>query len=71
MTEHGIFEFVPESEASCVAGRIGEAGVRSKRVVKEFNTYKRDDVIQNTLAWLVVRLLVSKVAASVTLERPI
>ena len=68
ITEHGMFEFVPEFEVSCVAGRIGEAGVRSKRVVKEFNTYKRDDVIQNTLAWSVVHLLVSKVTASVTLE---
>ena len=61
MTEHGMFEFVPEFGVSCVAGRIGEAGVRSKRVVKEFNTYKRDDVIQNTLSWSVARLLASNV----------
>ena len=50
VTEHGMFEIVPESDVSCVAGRLREAGVRSRRVVKEFNTNKRDDVIQNTLS---------------------
>ena len=50
VTEHGMFEIVPESDESCVAGRLREASVRSRRVVKEFNTNKRDDVIQNTLS---------------------
>ena len=50
VTEHGMFEIVPESDESCLAGRLREAGVRTRRVVKEFNAYERDDVIQNTLS---------------------
>ena len=48
---------------SCVAGRdLGKGGVRSRLVAKGLNTYKRDDVIPNTLPLSVARLLVCKSA---------
>ena len=47
---------------SCVAGRPRKNGVRSRLVAKGLNTYKRDDVIPNTLPLSVARLLVRKSA---------
>ena len=67
MTEHGMFEIVPESEVSCVDVRLREPGVKSRQEGVGV-TYKRDDVIQNTPPLSVARLLVSKDATSATLE---
>ena len=66
-----MFEYIEESK---VTGNIvkagwlddyGKSGVRSRLVAKEYNNFKRDDVVQNTPPLSVARLLASK-AATVT-----
>merc|ERR1712194_82469 len=74
MTDHGMFEYIEEYK---VKGKIvkagwlddhGKSGIRSRLVAKEYNTFKREDVVQNTPPLSIVRLFVSKAATATNQE---